>query len=186
MNVAEDNSVGDFDVFFDQIDYWTDGRQNLSWNICFIQQSDSVKTNRDRLQGFFSPCSIFPYGDWLKLGIFLLLGNSFISKIWRCWLSLSTWKTLNNISSKPFQNHPPHEGPFAVLFSLACRSRVYFSRDRPKWRAFSQARQETDKPNDPPWVAPSWCKGKTILLNRGVLRQIERVSMYVIMDWNSD
>ena len=44
MNVAEDKSVGDFDVFFDQIDYWTDGRQNLSLNICFIQQYDSVKT----------------------------------------------------------------------------------------------------------------------------------------------
>ena len=44
MNVAEDKSVGDFDVFFDQIDYWTDRRQNLSLNICFIQQYDSVKT----------------------------------------------------------------------------------------------------------------------------------------------
>ena len=44
MNVAEYKSVGDFDVFFDQIDYWTDGRQNLSLNICFIQQYDSVKT----------------------------------------------------------------------------------------------------------------------------------------------
>ena len=44
MNVAEDKSVGDFDVFFDQIDYWTDGRQNLSLNICFIQQYDSVNT----------------------------------------------------------------------------------------------------------------------------------------------
>ena len=44
MNVAEYKSVGDFDVFFDQIDYWTDGRQNLSFNICFIQQYDSVKT----------------------------------------------------------------------------------------------------------------------------------------------
>ena len=27
----------DFDVFFDQSDYWTDRRQNLSLNICFIQ-----------------------------------------------------------------------------------------------------------------------------------------------------
>ena len=44
MNVAEDKSVGDFDVFFDQIGYWTDGRQNLSLNICFIQWNDSVKT----------------------------------------------------------------------------------------------------------------------------------------------
>ena len=44
MNVAEDKSVGDFDVFFDQIDYWTDGRQNLGLNICFIQQYDSVNT----------------------------------------------------------------------------------------------------------------------------------------------
>ena len=44
MNVAEDKSVGDFDVFLGQIDYWTDGRQNLSLNICFIQQYDSVKT----------------------------------------------------------------------------------------------------------------------------------------------
>ena len=44
MNVAEDKSVGNFDVFFDQIGYWTDGRQNLSLNICFIQQYDSVKT----------------------------------------------------------------------------------------------------------------------------------------------
>ena len=44
MNVAEDKSVGDFDVFFDQIDYWTDGRQNLSLNICFIQQYGSVNT----------------------------------------------------------------------------------------------------------------------------------------------
>ena len=26
----------DFDVFFDQIDYCIDGRQNLSLNICFI------------------------------------------------------------------------------------------------------------------------------------------------------
>ena len=187
MIVAEDKSVGDFDVFFDQIDYWTDGRQNLSLNICFVQQYDSVKTLTEiNCKDFFCPCSIFPYGNSLKLGIFLLPGNSFISKIWRCWLSLSTWKTLNNISSKPFQNHPPHEGPNAVVFSLACCSRVYFSRDRPKWRAFSQARQETDKPNDPAWVAASWFKGKTILLNRGVLRQIETVSMYVIMDWNSD
>ena len=30
MNVAEDKSVGDFDVFFDQINYWTDGRQKLA------------------------------------------------------------------------------------------------------------------------------------------------------------
>ena len=30
MNVEEDKSVGDFDVFFDQIGYWTDGRQNLN------------------------------------------------------------------------------------------------------------------------------------------------------------
>ena len=45
MNVAEDTSVGDFDVFFFyQIDYWTDRGENLSLNICFIQQYDSVKT----------------------------------------------------------------------------------------------------------------------------------------------
>ena len=149
MNVAEDKAVGDFDVFFD---HWTIFRllnrrtAKISLNICFIQQYDSVNTLIEiDCKDFFSPCSIFPYGNWLKLGIFLLPGNSFISKIWRCWLSLSTWKTLNNISSKPFQNHPPHEGPNAVVFSLACRSRVYFSRDRPKCRACSQARQETDK-----------------------------------------
>ena len=39
MNVAEDKSIGDFDVFFDQIDYWTDVPQNLSLSIC----SNTVK-----------------------------------------------------------------------------------------------------------------------------------------------
>ena len=82
------------------------------------------------------------------------------------------------------EGNEPRENARAGVPSLSCflsrAARACTWRDPQKWRACSQAWQETDKPNDPAWVALAGLK------ENSSTKSEKTVSIHVIMDWNSD